>query len=73
MENPAYTRRQVKKLTPEVLGQFHALIMNQDVQGFENLLEKYNPYMSEQVIRQMTEMFKHYAARVLSSHWRPSK
>lgn len=71
-ENP-YTRRDKWKLTPEILSQYHALIMNNDVAGFEKLLAQYAPFMDDQTRRERVEAFTQHAATILRHRWRPSK
>ena len=67
-----YTRREVKWLTPVVLGQFHALIMNCDQAGFERLLDQY-PQIGEDMRKELIEDFKRIAAIQMRRKWIPPK
>jgi hypothetical protein len=54
------TRREVQWLTPLILGQFHDLIMKNDLSGFEELLAKY-PHIPEVVRGELIADFKRIA------------
>lgn len=66
-----YTRRDKQRLTPEILGQYHALIIKSDLAGFEKLLAQYAPYIPEGVKQELIEEFKQYAASSLRWKWQP--
>lgn len=67
-----YTRREVKWLTPIVLGRFHDLIMRCDQTGFEGMLAEY-PQIPEEVRNELIAEFKRVAAKQLSRKWRSPK
>jgi hypothetical protein len=67
-----HTRREVKWLTPLVLGRFHALIMENNLPGFEALLEAY-PDIPAETKRELIEEFKRIAAEQMRRRWRSSK
>lgn len=68
-----YSRREAKQLTQEVLGQYHALIMNNDLAGFEKLLAEFQPALSESTKRQLVEEFKLVCADAMRRRWRSSR
>ncbi len=68
-----YTRRLAKQLTPDIMGHYHDLLMKADVTEFERLLDLYQPGIEPNVKADLIEEFKHYAARILRSRWRPSR
>lgn len=70
MSDRPYSRRDKKRLAPEILEQYHALVMNSDLAGFEKLLAQYAPYIDEQTKKELVEEFKRYAAKALSRKWR---
>jgi hypothetical protein len=70
MTDSAYTRREKQQLTPEILGQYHALVMNNDFEGFNNLLERYGAHIPEDTKEELRDEFMHYAARALAWKWR---
>jgi hypothetical protein len=67
------TRKEAQKLTPEILGHYHDLLMQNDLGGFEKLLAQYAPALEDEEKQELIEDFKHYAARILRHRWRPSK
>jgi hypothetical protein len=67
-----YTRREVKWLTPVILGQFHALIMECNLPGFEQLLAAY-PHIPEETKKELIEEFKQVAEKQMRRRWRSSK
>jgi len=68
-----YTRRDKQELTPEILGRYHALVMQGDVPGFEALLEKHAPHLAEEVKRELVEDFMRVSARAVRLRWLSSK
>jgi len=40
-DKPQFTRRDVKKLAPEILGHYHDMLMSYDVESFDKLLGIY--------------------------------
>lgn len=69
MTEPAYTRREAQKLTPEILGQYHALVMENNFEGFNKLLEQYGAHIPEGMKEELRDEFRHYAARALVWKW----
>lgn len=67
-----YTRREVKWLTPVILGQFHALIMKCDFEGFEKMLDQY-PQIPEAVRRELMDDFTRIAENQMRRKWRSPK
>jgi hypothetical protein len=61
------TRREIKALTPELLGHYHDLLMANDPEGFEKLLGI--NHVAEEVKEELRSEFKHYAERILRRHW----
>ena len=68
METPPHTRREAQRLTPEILGQYHDLLITNDLAGFERLLGKYN--VAEEIREEHRQEFMHYAERILRRKWR---
>ena len=73
MSTAQHTRREKQRLTPEILEQYHALLMTNDVAGFERLLAQYAPGLDPRETEKQIEEFKRYAARILQHRWRPLK
>lgn len=73
MTEPVYTRREAQKLTREILGQYHALVMDNNFEGFNKLLARYGEYIPEEMKEELRDEFKHYAARALTWRWRTPK
>lgn len=44
-----YTRRDVKKLSPEIIARFHKAGQDGDVRGFKQLLGEYGAHLSSEV------------------------
>lgn len=51
--------------------QYHALVMTNDLSGFNKLLEEY--YVDEYVREEHRREFMHYAERILRRKWRGQK
>ena len=64
-----YTRREVKWMTPVILGQFHDQIMKCDVAGFERTLAAY-PHIPEETKQELIEEFKRIAEKQMRKHWK---
>jgi len=67
-----YTRREVKWLTPVVLGQFHNLIMKCDQAGFERMLDEY-PQIPVETRQELIKEFKQIAENQMRRKWIPPK
>lgn len=63
-----YTRRQVRVLTPEILGYYHDLVMANDLEGFKMLLEIYR--VPEELREDLCNEFTRYAEEILRQRWR---
>ena len=63
------TRREIKWLTPVILGQFHAQIMECNVEGFERLLAAY-PHIPEETKQELIQEFKRIAENQMRKRWK---
>jgi hypothetical protein len=70
-EPPKYTRRDVKRLSPEILGYYHDLLMRNDLETFNKLLEIYR--VPEELREELCREFTQYAERILRRRWRGPK
>jgi hypothetical protein len=68
-----YTRRDAKRLSPEILGQYHALVMKGDVPSFEKLLDQYAPELPTETHKELVGEFTRLSVIALRKNWRPSK
>lgn len=66
-----YTRREARALMPEILGQYHDLLMTNDQAGLEKLLDVYN--VAEPLREELRQEFMHYAEMILRRRWRGPK
>jgi hypothetical protein len=66
-----YTRREVQALTPKILGQYHDLLMTNDLAGLEKLLDAYG--IEERLREELRQEFMHYAEMLLRRRWRGPK
>lgn len=73
MSTKPTTRRDVQRLTPEILSQYQNLLLSNDLAGFEKLLAQYAPALDDETRQELIEDFKHYAERILKHRWLPSK
>ena len=64
-----YTRRDAQHLTSDLLGKYHALVVNYDLAGFESLLAAYQPELSEETKRELVGEFTQTAEKILRRHW----
>jgi hypothetical protein len=64
-----YTRRDAKRLTHDLLGKYHALVVENSLEGFEELLSAYQPELSEEVKQELIRQFKLSAENVLRRNW----
>lgn len=71
MAKPAQTRREAQRLTPEILGQYHDLLMTNDVKGLEKLLDVY--HVAEEPREALRREFTLYAEKLLRRRWRVPK
>lgn len=62
-----YTRRQVRGLTPEILGHYHDLVMANDFEGFKMLLEIYR--VPEELREELCREFTRCAETILRRRW----
>jgi hypothetical protein len=68
MIEPILTRREKRKLTPEILGHYHDLLMANDFEEFDMLLEIYR--VPEEQREEQRREFRLYAERILRRRWR---
>ena len=66
-----YTRAEVKKLTPEIIAEFHAAGEAGDVQRFKRLLGTYGAHLSAERKEALIEEFKRHAAALQQSLRKP--
>jgi hypothetical protein len=71
MIEPLLTRREKQKLTPEILGHYHDLLVANDIEGFDMLLEIYK--VPEEQRDEQRQEFRLYAERILQRRWRGRK
>lgn len=72
MTEGTYTRRDVQKMKPDILGRYHHLLMTNDLAGYERLLDGY-PYISAEEREELIADFKLGAEIVLRRRWRSPK
>lgn len=65
------TRRDAQRLSPEILGHYHDLLMANDFEGFDMLLETYK--IPEDQREEQRKEFRLYAERILRRRWRVQK
>lgn len=70
-DQTTHTRRDVKRLSPEILGHYHDLVMANDFEGFDMLLEIYK--VPEDQREELRRDFRLYAERILQRRWRGQK
>jgi hypothetical protein len=68
MTESVYTRREIAALTPELMSQYHALIMANDLAGFEKLMDVNR--IPTEIRQELREDFTRYAERILRRRWR---
>jgi hypothetical protein len=68
MTTPSYTRRDVRKMKPDILGKYHDLVMTNDLAGYEKLLDGYS-HITAHEREELISDFKHVAERVLRRRW----
>jgi len=66
--NPPHTRRKAQALTPQILGQYHDLVMANDIAGLEKLMAANN--VAEEDKEELRKEFRLYAERILRRKWR---
>jgi hypothetical protein len=69
---PPYTRREAKKMQPDILGRYHDLVMAYDVAGYERLLDGY-PHITAEERTELVEDFKLVGELILKRRWRAPK
>jgi hypothetical protein len=70
-DQPQLTRRDVQRLSPEILGHYHDLLMANDVDSFDKLLAIYR--VPEEERDELRKEFTRYAERILRRRWRGQK
>lgn len=68
MTEPVQTRREAQRLTPEILGHYHDMLMANDLESFDKLMEVYR--VPEELREELRGEFTRYAARILRRRWR---
>jgi hypothetical protein len=71
MTEPVHTRREAQRLTPEILGHYHDMLMANDVESFDKLMEVYR--VPEEAREELRKDFTRYAEEILRRKWRGSK
>ena len=66
---PPYTRREIPKMQPDILGHYHDFVVTNDLSGYEKLLDEYET-ITEEERRELIANFKRDAELVLQRHWR---
>jgi hypothetical protein len=67
-ERPPYSRRDAKKMQPDILGRYHDLVMANDLPGYEKLLDQY-PQITADERAGLIADFKHACELVLRKRW----
>jgi hypothetical protein len=67
-DKPEPTRRDVQRLSPEILGHYHDLLMANDLETFDKLLEIYR--VPEELREELRRDFTRYAEKILRRRWR---
>jgi hypothetical protein len=70
-DKSSHTRREIKALSPEILGHYRDLLMANDFEGFDMLMEIYE--VPEDQREEHRREFKLYAERILQRRWRGRK
>jgi hypothetical protein len=68
MTESVHTRREAQKLTPEILGHYHDMLMANDLESFDKLMEVYR--VPEELREELRVEFTQYAERILRRKWR---
>jgi hypothetical protein len=64
-----YTRRDISRMQPDILGRYHDLVMINDLPGYEKLLDEYQPHITAEERKELVDNFKRDAAEVLRRRW----
>jgi hypothetical protein len=67
-QSTQYTRRDVQKMKPDILGNYHNLVMLNDLAGYEKLLDEY-PQITAEERDELVADFKLVAETVLRRRW----
>jgi|HubBroStandDraft_5_1064220.scaffolds.fasta_scaffold568480_1 hypothetical protein len=65
------TRREAQRLTPEILGHYHDMLMANDLESFKKLLDVYR--VPEEAREELQKDFTRYAEEILRRKWHGSK
>lgn len=68
-----YTRREAERLSHDVLGRYHSLVVENNLTEFEELLSVYQPEMPEETKQELIRQFKLTAENVLRRNWLAQK
>jgi hypothetical protein len=67
-----YTRREIKKMSPEIINEFRTLAARGDLPGYEAYLEQY-PHLTEAEKQELIKDFMRFSANYLRRNWQSSK
>jgi hypothetical protein len=73
VEMTKYTRREIGRLSHNVLGRYHALVVENNLADFEELLSLYQPELSEDTKKELIRQFMQSAENVLRRNWLSQK
>jgi hypothetical protein len=68
-----YTRRDIPKMQPDIVGRYHDLLMTNNVPGYGKLLDEYQPHISAEEREELLADFKLGAELLLRRRWRRPK
>ena len=68
-----YTRRDIPKKQPDILGRYHDLLMANDPEGYAKLLDEYQPHISPEEKKELMAEFKLGAELLLRRRWLHSR
>ena len=69
IDQPEYTRCDVKRMAPNILGRYHDLVCTNNLAGYEKMLDEYRVPLEER--EELLREFKLLAEDVLRRRWRP--
>lgn len=68
MTTSTYTRRDVRRMKPDILGKYHDLVMTNDLTGYEKLLDEY-PHITGREREELLADFRRDAENALRRRW----
>ena len=69
---PPYTRRDIPKMQPNILGHYHDFLVTNNLSGYEKLVDEYKT-ITEDERRELISNFKRDAELLLQRRWRLPK